>query len=184
MQAEGGWLTADDLADHHSDWDEPIRTDYRGVTVWECPPNGQGIAALIALNIAEGFDIPCLGRQSADVYHYLIESIRLAFADALRYVADPRAVGVPVDALLSKDYAALRRGAIRRDAALRNVSYGRPVGGTDTVYLSAVDGEGNACSLINSLYHGFGCGLWCRARASRCTIGARSFRWTRGTRTT
>jgi gamma-glutamyltranspeptidase/glutathione hydrolase len=159
VQAEGGWLTADDLAAHHSDWDEPIHTDYRGVTVWECPPNGQGIAALMALNIAEGFDLPSLGRQSADVYHYLIESMRLAFADALRYVADPRAVDVPIDALLSKDYAARRRAAICPDAALRDVSYGEPSDHADTVYVTAADREGNACSLINSVFHAFGSGL-------------------------
>ena len=159
VQSEGGWLAADDLAAHHSNWDEPIHTDYRGVTVWECPPNGQGIAALIALNIAEGFDIPNLGRQSADVYHYLIESMRLAFADALQYVADPRAVDVPIGPLLSKEYAARRREAIRPETALRGVTYGRPVSSADTVYVTVVDGEGNACSFINSLYSRFGSGL-------------------------
>jgi gamma-glutamyltranspeptidase/glutathione hydrolase len=159
VQQEGGWISTQDLAEHHSDWDQAISTTYRGVTVWECPPNGQGIAALIALNIAEGFDIAGMGFQSADTYHHLIESMRLGFADALQYVADPRVVEVPIGPLLSKRYAARRRGLIRRSAAVPEVSYGDPMGGADTVYVTAVDGEGNACSLINSLYEGFGSGL-------------------------
>ncbi len=159
VQSEGGWLTTDDLAAHHSDWDEPIHTDYRDVTVWECPPNGQGIAALMALNLAAGFDLGAMGWQSADTYHCLIESMKLAFADALHYVADPRAVDVPIGPLLSREYAARRRQEIRLDSALRDVSYGQPGGAADTVYVTAVDGEGNACSLINSVFHSFGSGL-------------------------
>ncbi len=159
VQQEGGWLTTQDLADHKSDWDAPISTNYRGVTVYECPPNGQGIAALIALNIAEGFDIPGMGLQSPDAYHHLIESMRLGYADALQYVADPRIVEVPIGPLLSKKYAARRRGVVRRTVAIPEVSYGDPMGGADTVYVTAVDGDGNACSLINSLYQGFGSGL-------------------------
>ena len=159
VQQEGGWLTTKDLADHHSDWDQPISTKYRDTTVWECPPNGQGIAALVALNIAEGFDIAGMGCQSADTYHHLIESMRLGFADALQYVADPRVAEVPIGPLLSKQYATRRRGLIRRSVAIPEVSYGDPMGGADTVYVTAVDGDGNACSLINSLYEGFGSGL-------------------------
>ena len=159
VQQEGGWVTTQDLAEHRSDWDAPISTNYRGVTVWECPPNGQGIAALIALNIAEGFDIPGMGFQSPDTYHHLIESMRLGYADALQYVADPRVAEVPIGPLLSKKYAARRRGLIRRTAAIPEVSYGDPMGSSDTVYVTAVDGDGNACSLINSLYAGFGSGL-------------------------
>ena len=159
VQGLGGWLTEQDLSEHHSDWDEPISTDYRGVQVWECPPNGQGIAALIALNIAEGFDIAGMGPQSSDRYHYLIESMRRGFADALQYVADPRVAEVPIGPLLSKDYANRRRSEIAGDRADPNVSYGDPMGGADTVYVTAVDGDGNACSLINSLFSGFGTGL-------------------------
>ena len=159
VQAEGGWLTVQDLAEHRSTWDEPICTDYRGATVWECPPNGQGIAALIALNIAEGFDLPAMPPQSADVYHYLIEATRLAFADALRYVADPRVADVPIAALLSKEYAAHRRQLIQADEALQDVSFGQPLPAGDTVYVTAVDGQGNGCSLINSVYQSFGSGL-------------------------
>jgi gamma-glutamyltranspeptidase/glutathione hydrolase len=159
VQQEGGWLAAQDLAEHHSDWDQPISTNYRGVTVYECPPAGQGIAALIALNIAEGFDIAGMGFQTPDTYHHLIESMRLGYADALQYVADPRVVEVPIGPLLSKKYATRRRGLIRRHAAMPEVSYGDPMGASDTVYVTAVDGDGNACSLINSLYQGFGSGL-------------------------
>ena len=159
IQSEGGWLTEEDLANHHSDWDEAISVNYRGVDVWECPPNGQGIAALIALNLAGGFDIPSMGLQSADRYHYLIESMRLGYQDALQYVADPRVAEVPIGPLLSKDYANRRRAEISGIQANPNVSYGDPMGGGDTIYLTAVDGEGTACSLINSLYNGFGTGL-------------------------
>ena len=159
VQSEGGWITEKDLSSHQSDCDEPINTEYHGVTVWECPPNGQGIAALMALNIAEGFDLSSMGAQSADWYHYLIESMRLGYADALQYVADPRVADVPVDAMLSKEYATTRRNWISNDTAIVEVSYGRPGAHGDTVYLTVVDGQGNACSLINSLYQGFGTGL-------------------------
>lgn len=159
VQSEGGWITEEDLSTHHSDWDEPICIDYRGVKVWECPPNGQGIAALIALNIAEGFDLAAMGAQSADRYHLLIESMRLAYADALQYVADPRVTEVPIGPLLSKEYGARRRSLISGEKAISSVDYGDPLTGDDTVYLSVVDGDGNACSFINSLFNGFGTGL-------------------------
>ncbi|MBH62980.1 MAG: gamma-glutamyltransferase [Alphaproteobacteria bacterium] len=159
VQSEGGWLTEEDLANHRSDWDEAISTNYRGVDIWECPPNGQGIAALIALNLAEGFDIGSMSAQSSDRYHYLIESMRRGYADAFQYVADPRVAEVPIGPLLSKDYANRRRAGISEVQADPNVSYGDPMGGADTVYLTAVDGEGTACSFINSLFAGFGTGL-------------------------
>ncbi|MDP6058776.1 MAG: gamma-glutamyltransferase, partial [Pirellulaceae bacterium] len=159
VQAEGGWITEEDLADHSSDWDEPISTDYRGATVYECPPNGQGIAALMALNIAEGFDIAGMGVQSSDAYHHLIESMRLGFSDALQYVADPRVSEVPIPGMLDKGYASSRRSGISADRAIQDVTYGQPGLSADTVYLTAVDDEGNACSFINSLYQGFGSGL-------------------------
>ena len=159
IQSEGGWITTDDLAEHRSDWDEPIHTDYRGVTVWECPPNGQGIAALMALNIAESFDIRDMKPQSAETYHHLIEAMRLAFADTFQYIADPRVAKVPIGPLLSHEYASQRRELIRSDTAMEHVSYGNPFGAADTVYVTAVDGEGNACSLINSVYETFGSGL-------------------------
>ena len=159
VRREGGWLTEDDLAAHTSDWDEAISVDYRGVEVWECPPNGQGIAALMALKIAEGFDVEGMGNQTAATYHHLIESMRLAYADALQYVADPRVADVPIDALLSDEYAARRRGMIAADRAHPGVGYGNPLGVGSTIYCTAMDGNGNACSLINSLFSGFGTGL-------------------------
>jgi gamma-glutamyltranspeptidase/glutathione hydrolase len=159
VQEQGGCLTVEDLANHTSDWDEPISTNYRGVTCWECPPNGQGVAALEALNIAEGFDIGAMGAQSADAYHHLIESMRLAFADAFRYVSDPRKVDVPTAQLMSKDFAAARRELIQPRQALSTVPYGQVHGGSDTVYVSVVDGQGNACSFINSIFSDFGSGL-------------------------
>ena len=159
VQSEGGWITEEDLASHSSDWDEPINTTYRDVTVWECPPNGSGIAALEAMNIAEGFDIASMGPQSPDRYHYLIESLKLGYADSLQYVADPRVTNVPIKGLLSKSYADVRRKNISADQAISNVSYGNPVPNADTVYLTVADIYGNACSFINSLYSGFGTGL-------------------------
>ena len=159
VQEQGGWLAEADLASHHSDWDEPIKTDYRGVTCWECPPNGQGIIALEALNIAEGFDIAGMGPQSADRYHHLVEATRLGFSDAFEYLADPRSVEVPTAAWASKEYAAKRRALIKPDQAMVTAPYGKMVPGSDTVYISVIDGAGNACSLINSVFANFGSGL-------------------------
>ncbi len=159
IQEQGGWLATQDLAGHTSDWDEPISTDYRGVTCWECPPNGQGIVALEALNIAEGFDIKGMGPQSCDRYHHLIEATRLAFADAFQYVADPRMVQVPMAQLTAKSYADQRRSLIDPSHAMATVPYGQVLSGSDTVYISCVDGEGNACSFINSNFANFGSGL-------------------------
>ena len=159
VQEQGGWLAEDDLARHHSDWDEPIKTDYRGVTCWECPPNGQGIIALEALNIAEGFEIGEMGAQGVERYHHLIEATRLGFADAFEYLADPREAAVPTEMWASKEYAAGRRGLIDAGRAMESAPYGRMVPGGDTVYVSVVDGAGNGCSLINSVFANFGSGL-------------------------
>ena len=159
IQEQGGCMETDDLAGHASDWEEPIAADYRGVTCWECPPNGQGVAALEALNIIEGFDIAGMGAQTPDAYHHLIEAMRLAFADAFQYVADPAHVRIPTDELISKDFAAKRRALIDPQKAMATVPYGKVHEGSDTVYISAVDGEGNACSFIYSIYSNFGSGL-------------------------
>ena len=159
IQENGGWLSVDDLESHTSDWDEPIKTDYRGVTCWECPPNGQGVVALEALNIVEGFDIASMGPQSSDAYHHLIEATRLSFSDAYQYVADPRKASVPTSDLISKNYADGRRSLIDPTKAMKTVPYGKPFGGSDTVYISCVDGAGNACSFINSVFNNFGSGL-------------------------
>ena len=159
VQDLGGWLAVDDMAAHTSTWDEPISTDYRGVTCWECPPNTHGIAALEALNICEGFDLGTMGFQTTDSYHHQIEAMKLAFADALNYVADPRVSQVPIKELLSKEYARKRRSLITRDRAIVNAVPGSISTKGDTVYVSCIDQQGNACSLINSLFTSFGTGL-------------------------
>jgi gamma-glutamyltranspeptidase/glutathione hydrolase len=150
-----GWLRASDLAEFQPEWVEPIVTDYRGYDVWEIPPNGHGIAALMALNIAAGFDFGG-SREYEEYYHLQIESMKLAFADASRYVADPRRMTVEPAALLSRAYAAERRKLIG-ETALTPV-HGTPPGG-GTVYLAAADGEGCMVSMIQSNYQGFGSGL-------------------------
>jgi len=155
----GGVLGADDLAAHRSTFEGPIQTTYRGHTVHECAPNGQGLAALIALGLAEGFDLAAMGPRSADALHTLIECMRLAFADARWYVADPSVVPVPVEELLSKNYSAQRRKSIDPARAALVRQKGGTFPGSDTVYLAVVDGDGNACSFINSNYQGFGTGI-------------------------
>lgn len=159
IQKYGGAMTAYDLAAHTSTWDTPISTTYRGARVWECPPNGQGLAALIALNILEGFDLPALDALGAERLHVIIESLRLAFADTRWYAADPAFNPAPLNGLLSKEYAAQRRKIINPSRATTDTRRGSPVVGSDTVYFCVVDGRGNACSFINSNYMGFGTGI-------------------------
>jgi gamma-glutamyltranspeptidase/glutathione hydrolase len=158
-EASGGCFTLQDLADHTSDWVEPISTSYRGVQLCECPPNGQGLAALIALNILEGDDLAGLGHNSAEYLHLLIEAKKLAFADRDRYIADPQQSPAPLSKLLSKAYAAERRRLIDPGRASARFPAGAFAAGEDTVYLTVVDAERNCCSFINSLYTGFGSGL-------------------------
>jgi gamma-glutamyltranspeptidase/glutathione hydrolase len=152
----GGYLTRDDLADHTSEWIEPIGTSYRGHEVWEIPPNGQGLTALVALNILEGYDLGRLPRESADAYHLQLEAMKLAYADAFRYIGDPQHVDVPIRGLLSKEYAATRRGLIGERA--RAMEPGDPPRG-GTVYLCAADADGMMVSYIQSNYEGFGSGV-------------------------
>jgi gamma-glutamyltranspeptidase/glutathione hydrolase len=159
IQRAGGVMTVDDLAAHESTWDEPISVAYRDVRVWECPPNGQGLTALLALNVLAGFDLAALGPLSVERWHLLIEALRLAFADARWYVADPRFFDIPLAGLLSKEYAAQRRALIDPRRATLDVRHGSPVASSGTVYFCVVDGAGNACSFINSNYMGFGTGL-------------------------
>lgn len=159
VTAAGGVLSADDLSSHESTWVDPISTTYRGMTVWECPPNGQGITALIALNILEGFDLKSQDPMGPDRWHLLIEAMRVAFADTRWYVADPQVSKVPIAELLSKEYAGRRRSLVDLKRATVNVRHGSPVAGSDTVYFCVVDGQGNACSFINSNYMGFGTGI-------------------------
>lgn len=150
-----GFLTMADFRQHKSQWVEPISTNYRGYTVLQCPPNGQGLGVLMMLNILEGYDLPSMEWNSPEYLHLLIEAKKLAYADLYKYVADPDKARIPLQELLSKDYAARRRALIRPDQAARQVQPGVPTG-QDTVYLTVIDAEGNACSFINSLYHGFG----------------------------
>lgn len=149
----GGVLTLADLAAHSSTWVEPISTSYRGYDVWETPPNSQGLAALIALNILEGFDLAQYPRESVESYHLQIEAMKLAFVEAQRYVADPERVSVPVQELLSKEFAARRRALIGEQALLPEPS--EKLTG-DTVYLCAADADGMMVSLIQSLADNFG----------------------------
>jgi gamma-glutamyltranspeptidase/glutathione hydrolase len=152
----GGYLTGADLAAHTSTWVEPIGTSYRGYDVWEIPPNGQGITALIALNILEGFDLASYPRESTESYHLQLEAMKLAFADAARYVADMEHEHVPVQGLLDKRYAEERRSLIG-ERALYPTAGTPPDGGT--VYLCAADADGMMVSMIQSNYNGFGSGI-------------------------
>ena len=159
VQQAGGCLSVADLAVHRSTWEQPISITTRGLRIWECPPNGQGIAALIGLNILEGFDLAALPSLSAERLHLEIEAMRLAFADTRWFVADPTFNPAPLEGLLSKEYAAARRLLIDARRARLDQQRGTPTAASDTVYLSVVDGEGNACSFINSNYMGFGTGI-------------------------
>jgi gamma-glutamyltranspeptidase / glutathione hydrolase len=156
VQRHGGVMTEADLAAHHSDWVDPISTVHHGVRVYECPPNGQGITALIALNILRGMDLPPPGARRM---HLQIEALRLAFADARWFVADLDTDPAPLTALLSESYAAARRTLINPGRAQADVLRGSPVGHSDTVYFCVVDGAGNAASFIISNYMGFGSGI-------------------------
>ncbi len=159
IQKAGGCMSMSDLASHESTWEQPISVTYRGLRVYECPPNGQGITALIALNILEGFDLSSLACLATERLHLMIEALRLAFADSRWYVADPKFSNVPVEGLLSREYADERRKLIDRKHASIDPKRGTPVSSSGTVYLSVVDKFGNACSFINSNYWGFGTGI-------------------------
>jgi gamma-glutamyltranspeptidase/glutathione hydrolase len=158
VQSQNGYMTAQDMAAHTTTWDQPIRTTYRGVEVLEHPPNGQGLAALVALNIIKGYERDGVDFFDPDRWHRMIEAMRLGMDDAAHHVADPDVADVPVAQLLSKGYADQRRGLIKPDRALQMESPDQPEH-KDTVYLTVIDGKGNAISFINSLYSGFGSGL-------------------------
>jgi len=158
IQKRGGVMTEEDLASHTSTWVTPISINYHDYRVWECPPNSQGIVALLALNILEEFNLSKCPPLSVERLHLIIESLRLAFADARWFVSDPSIVPIPVSELLSKSYAQERCKEINLGKANIDQKRGVPLASSDTVYLSVVDRAGNACSFINSNYMGFGTG--------------------------
>ena len=156
----GGALTAKDFSDYSSEWVEPVSTTYRGWTVYEMPPNSQGVAALEMLNLMEQFDLHSYGLNSARALHVQIEAKKLAYADLIRYIGDPKASNLPVSGMLSKPYAAERAKLIDMDHANCEAGPGKPVPSAgDTIYLSVVDREGNMVSFIESNYAEFGSGL-------------------------
>lgn len=155
----GGFITMQDLNDHTSTWVTSISTNYGGYDIYECPPNGQGLVALLALNLLEGYDLKSLGHNSPEYLHLLIEALKLAFADANRYVADPEFVDIPLKSLLAKSYAERRRRLIDTNKATQAAEAGVPDIEGDTVYLAVTDNEGNSVSFINSLYQAFGSGI-------------------------
>ena len=155
----GGCLTLEDMAAHHSEWVTPISTLYQGKRIWECPPNGQGLAVLLALNLISGFDLSEMPPLSSQRMHLMIECMRLAFSDTRYYVADPDINPAPLDALLNKSYASERRKMINPTIANPFLQPGVPNARSDTAYFSVVDSAGNACSFINSTYMPFGSGI-------------------------
>ncbi len=159
IQAQGGFLSVEDLADHHGEWVQPISTNYRGVDVWELPPNGQGLAALQMLNILEAYDFSKITFGSAEHVHLFTEAKKLAFADRAALYADPEFSKTPVEKLLSKDYAAERRKLINPDRAMQAVDAGVALNQGDTIYMTVADKDGMMVSLIQSNYRGMGSGM-------------------------
>jgi gamma-glutamyltranspeptidase/glutathione hydrolase len=155
MKEEGGFLRGEDLAAFYPEWVDPISVNYRGYDIWEIPPNGQGLVALLALNILENFSFP-YGKDHPDTCHKQIEALKLAFADGHRYIGDPRFVPVDTGALLSKDYAK-KRSALIGERALTPEPGSLEKSGT--VYLCTADRDGNMVSWIQSNYRGFGSGV-------------------------
>ncbi len=158
--AHKGFFKKDDFVKHKSTWDDPISTTYRGYTVWELPPNGQGLAALQMLNILENFDLAKLGRNSADFWHVMVEAKKLAFADRAKYYSDPAFAKLPVEQLLSKDYAKKRAKKIdMQKAALTDAPGDFPIlNRRETTFLCTADSSGMMVALIQSNYTGFGSG--------------------------
>ncbi len=166
-EREGGLLSLDDLREHTADWVEPVSTDYRGYRVWELPPNGQGIAALQMLNVLETFDVGSMGPGDPEYLHLLVEAKRLAFADRAKFYADMDFADVPLNELISKEYGRRQAARIDRQQAADDVPAGDPkLAHGDTVYLTVVDKDRNCCSLIQSVYYGFG---------SKMTVGELGF---------
>jgi gamma-glutamyltranspeptidase/glutathione hydrolase len=164
LRSQGGTHTLEDFSDYQPEWVEPISTTYRGWNVYELPPNGQGIAALSMLNIMENFPLADYGQNSAAALHVMIEAKKLAYADMVRYVGDPRFGPVPVKEMLSKELAAQRAKLIQMDKAACSVIPSEiteklNARGSETIYMSTIDKEGNIVSLIQSNYGGYGTGM-------------------------
>ena len=157
-KGEGGFLRYEDLASHQSEWVEPISTTYRGYRVWELPPNGQGTAALQILNILEGYDIASMDFGSKEHIHTFVEAKKLAFEDRAKFYADPDFADIPLDKLISKEYAKKRRELIDPERAARSYPAGELEQG-NTIYLTVADNRGNMVSLIQSNYRGMGSGM-------------------------
>jgi gamma-glutamyltranspeptidase / glutathione hydrolase len=184
MRANGGFLRKTDFEKHASTWVEPVSTSYRGYDVFELPPNGQGLAALQMLNILEGFDLRAMGRNSPETLHTMIEAKKIAWADRAKFYADPAFAKIPLNGLLSKEYAAERRTLIDPNHPAKKIEAGNPQDGVgapprrsadssargragsssviddgDTIYMCTADDEGNMVSLIQSNYRGMGSGI-------------------------
>ena len=157
IKEQGGFLSYEDFASHKSEWIEPVSTNYRGYDVWELPPNGQGIAALQMLNILEPYDFTKMGYGSAEHIHYFTEAKKLAFEDRAKYYADMDFANVPVEQLISKEYADERRKLIK-DTYAGSFEAGTISEG-ETIYLTVADKEGNMVSFIQSNYRGMGSGM-------------------------
>jgi gamma-glutamyltranspeptidase/glutathione hydrolase len=152
-------ITMEDLEFQHSDWVEPISTTYKGIELFELPPNGQGMAALEMLNILEPYDLAQLGHNSTAYLHLLVEAKKLAFADLDAWLADPEKTRLPVPTIISKEYAKRQRARIDQKKASPGYESGIADGSSDTVYLTVVDEERNVVSFINSIFHNFGSGV-------------------------
>ena len=159
MQNQGGFLSYEDLSSHHSEWIEPVSANYRGYDVWELPPNGQGIAALQMLNMLEHYDMQSFRFGSPEHIHYFVEAKKLAFEDRAKYYADMDYHNVPVQQLISKEYAARRRVSISDSRANRTPQPGVIADTDNTVYLTVADKDGNMVSFIQSNYRGMGSGM-------------------------
>ena len=158
IQSQGGFLSYEDLSEFHSEWVEPVSTNYRGYDIWELPPNGQGIAALQILNILENYDIKGMSLFSSEYIHLFVEAKKLAFADRAKYYADPKFARIPISQLISKSYAKERSSLIDLKKSSLIDQPGLLKDG-DTIYLTASDQYGNMISLIQSNYRGMGSGM-------------------------
>ena len=155
---QGGFLSVNDLKNYKPEWITPVSSNYRGFDVWELPPNGQGIAALQILNILEQYDVSNMGHNSAEYIHLFTEAKKLAYEDRAKYYADMNFADVPVDELISKEYALERNKIINLKKAASNYDSGIFEDG-DTIYMTVADKDGNMVSLIQSNYRGMGSGM-------------------------